>query len=51
MLECSWDQEYFRSVEKLTGFTYFAREPKYSEFHEHSKNQINFLNEGTMTTS
>ena len=26
------------------GFTYFARHPKYSQVHGHSKNQIHFLN-------
>ena len=27
-----------------SGFTYFARDPKYSWFHDPSKNQIHFLN-------
>ena len=62
-MEGSWNHEYFGSLAKLTwspsGFTYFARDPKYSWFglhvnfardpkyswfHEPSKNRIHFLN-------
>ena len=32
------------SCKVYVGFTYFARDPKYSRFHEHSKNWIHFLN-------
>ena len=43
-----YEHEYFGSLAQLTwspkGFTFFARDPKYSWFHEHSKNGIHFLN-------
>ena len=51
-MEGSWNHEYFGSLAKLTwstsGFTYFARDPKYSWFHEHSKHWIHFLSPCTI---
>ena len=45
ILEGSWNHEYYGSL----GFIYFARasDPKYSWFHEPSKNRIHFLNKPT----
>ena len=46
-MECSWNHEYFGSLArkgKPEGLhVNFARDPKYSWFHEHSKNWIHFL--------
>ena len=40
-----------RKWSPYSGFTCFARDPKYSWFHEYSKNLIHFLNNGTLANS